>query len=278
MLLSFVTAFLLPARFTTPAQGELLGIFSPISRPTRGLMIAIDRYFHPAVTVDDGSPAKPREVQTVYQENHQLREQLVALELKFEALSKLDADRQAVGDIRPLCEPATVTGSEGSGLGQSLLITSSSSSARFDNRPVVHGTDLVGKVERAGMTGAHVRLITDPGFNLTARIGRYVTGPDGKLKMVLVEHLQPLVQGIGNGAMAVHSTISMQQTKENRIGINDFVVLDDRDDWPANLQGFMIGRIVSIRPQQNAPLFAEIRIEPATDLMRLTEVMVMVKE
>ena len=60
------------------------------------------------------------------------------------------------------------------------------------------------------------------------------------------------------------------------IAVNDMVVLDDRD-WPANLQGLWLGRITSIHPQPSAPLVADIRVEPVSDLMRLKEVMVMVK-
>ena len=45
-----------------------------------------------------------------------------------------------------------------------------------------------------------------------------------------------------------------------------------------NLQGWWLGRITSIRPQPNAPLVADIRVEPVSDLMRLKEVMVMVKQ
>jgi hypothetical protein len=223
---------------------------------------------------DDGSPAKPRLVSTVYAENHDLRDQLVSLQVKFDALSRLNADRQAVGDIRNLCAPAKVTGSDSSGLLEGLLITPSG--LFKENQPVVHGTDLVGRILTAGLTGAQVRLITDTGFSFTARIGRFVTEGGGHATPVYATRLHPLVRGVGHGMMEVRSTISMEQVQDNKIDVNDFIVLDDTE-WPANLQGFNVGRIVAIHAQRNAPLFADIQIEPETDLMRLSEVMVMVR-
>lgn len=289
MGLAFLTAFVLPARFTTPGQqpgaGLLQGLFAPISRPVRALAGWAYRRTHEDPVMDDRSPTAPRPPATVYEENHQLLTALASLQLKFDQLSQLNADRQAVGDIRPLCKPATVTGAEPSGLRESLTISVGLSSAALLNRPVIRGNpsesrlpcDLVGRIVRAGVAGAQVRLITDPNFVLTARIGRYVLQPDGHLKMVYVDQLHPLVQGIGHNQMAIRSTLSMQQMHDANVEVNDLVLLDDRD-WPLNIQGFSVGRIVSINPQPNAPLFAEIRIEPQTDLMRLSEVMVMVKD
>ncbi len=205
MLLSAVSAFVLPPGCTTPVQSTFGGIFTPASRPARALAAAIDSRIHRNPPVDDDSPANPRPTQTVYDENHELRAALTSLQLKFDVLSRLNADRQAVGDIRTLCEPATVTGTEASGLRESLLVTPSSSFS--EKQPVVHGTDVVGWIAGAGLTSAQVRLITDPGFSVTAKIGRFVKDPTGHLTPVYVDQLHPLVQGVGHGGMAVRSTI-----------------------------------------------------------------------
>jgi len=290
--LSFLTAFVVPARFTTPGIQQLQGVFAPVSRPIRYLAAWIYNRTHQPAVVDDRSPLTLRPIATVYEENHQLLTALASLQIKFDQLSQLNADRQSVGDIRPLCKPATVTGSEVSGLREGLTIRVGSSSVSLLNRPVIRGNpsqsplpcDLVGRIVRNGPAGAQVRLITDPGFVLTARIGRYVTDSDGHLKLSYDPLIHPLVRGIGNNQMAIQSTLSMQQVRDGKIQRGDVVVLDDhdsqegRDGWPLNIQGFTVGRIVSINPQQNAPLFADIRIEPQTNLMRLTEVMVMVKD
>jgi cell shape-determining protein MreC len=290
--LSFLTAFVLPAKYTTPGFQQLQGVFAPVSRPVRGVAGWAYHRLHRTEVVDDQSPAVPRPAATVYEENHDLRTALASLQIKFDQLSQLNADRQSVGDIRPLCKPATVTGSEVSGLREGLTISVGSTSASLLNRPVIRGNptqsplpcDLVGRIVRSGAAGAQVRLITDPGFVLTARIGRYVAEPDGHLKLDYDPQIHPLVRGMGNNQMAIQSTLSMQQVRDGKIQKGDVVVLDDhesqgdRDGWPLNIQGFTVGHIVSITPQQNAPLFADVRIEPQTNLMRLTEVMVMVRD
>jgi cell shape-determining protein MreC len=276
----------LPARYTTPGVQQLQGLFAPASRPVRALAGWVFNRVHRQVVVDDLSPEVPRAAATVYEENHQLLTELASLQIKFDQLSQLNADRQSVGDIRPFCKPATVTGAEVSGLREALTLSVGFSSAALQGRPVIRGNpsqsplpcDLVGRIVRSGPAGAQVRLVTDPGFSLTARIGRYVIQPDGHLKMTYDQQIHPLVQGIGNNQMAIRSTLSMQQVRDGNIQKGDLVVLDDHEDWPLNIQGFSVGRIVSIHPQQNAPLFADVRIEPQTNLMRLTEVMVMVRD
>src|SRR5580698_6869265 len=109
MALSFVSAFLAPPRFTNPARSELSGIFSPISRPVRGISALIYGRFHPQVVVDDASPQSPREEETLLEENRQLNLKLAAMTIQFDNLSKLNADRHLVGDILPFCQPASVT-------------------------------------------------------------------------------------------------------------------------------------------------------------------------
>lgn len=282
--LSFITAFVLPARFTVPGAGWLQGLFAPVSRPVGAIArLALGR-FHPDSVTDPASTDKPRLQQSVYEENQQLRSAYASLLTKFDALSKLNADRQAVGDIRSLCKPATVTGTEGSGLAEGLNVTIGGSSSGLMDHPVIRGNpsqsplpcELVGKVVRCGPAGAMVRLVTDPGSTLSARIGRYVPQPDGRLKLVYLDQIhRPLISGMGHNQMAVASNLSLRDVQAAGVAVNDVVLLDD-DQWPGNIQGFEVGHIVSIGHQARHPLLADIRIEPQTNLLRLTEVMVMI--
>jgi hypothetical protein len=66
----------------------------------------------------------------------------------------------------------------------------------------------------------------------------------------------------------------MEQVKDLGIAENDMIVLDDKD-WPPNLLGYRLGKIKYIRQQPAAPLYADIRIEPSVDLLRLREVMIL---
>lgn len=288
MGLGFLTAFVFPGRFTAAGPGGvgfMQGFFSPVSRPVRALSGFIYRRWHAEPLVDDRAPERPREQSTVYDENHELLTAYASLQMKFEQLSQLNADRQAVGDIRALCKPATVTAPEVSGLREALTISSTAPAAMLLNRPVIRGNpsqsplpcDLIGRVDRSGPMGARVKLVTDPSSALVARIGRYEPQADNKLKLIYVDKIHPVIRGIGNNAMTISSHLTMQQVQEAGIAINDMILLDDKD-WPANIQGFEVGRIVSITRQPKAPLLADIRIEPSSNLMRLTEVMVMVKD
>ena len=275
MVLSFASAFVLPRRMTTPLRSQVQGLFVPVSRPVRAIAGAIYGRVHPDRPTDDASPSAPRAAEAVYAENHELRAQLAGLQEKFDQLSRLNADRQVLGDIRSLCRPATVTGADSSGLREALKITGVGSAAA--GRPVVHGGDLVGRVVASGLTGAEVRLVTDPGFAFTARFKRYVPDAAGRVSLVEVAGLQPVVQGVGHGAMAIRSSVSVQQVDDLHLATGDLVVLAD-PDWPLNVQGFCAGRISAITRQANAPMFADIRVEPAAGLMRLSEVMVVVKD
>ena len=268
LLLSFFSAFVIPPRFTNPARADLGGLFAPISRPTRAITEMIYSHSHREMPVDEGSPTAPRADETILQENRHLRMELETLSERFDQLRQLVADRNVVLDIDPLCKPAAVTGVDSSGIRESLTISSPSLNILKAEMPVIYEYGLVGKISRAGVTAAQVRLITDPGFVVSARIGQ-ISPQNG-------QSLQPLIQGVGHGAMVIRS-ISMKDVNSFKIAINNTVLLDDAD-WPQNVQGKRLGRITHITPEPDAPLFARIQVEPETDLSRLQEVMVMVKE
>jgi hypothetical protein len=277
LLLSFFSAFVIPPRFTNPARAELQGLFAPISRPVRSVSGMVYSHFHPEVAVDLGSPIAPRAEQSIVQENQQLRQDLARLTKKFENLSQLNDDRQEVRDINPLCKPASVTGADSSGIRESLTISAPSMGGLDAGRAVIFAEGIVGKVTRAGLTSGQVRLITDPGFVVIGQIRHLKADQDGKFTSVGLKELQPLLQGVGHGAMVIRNSISMKQVSDMGIAVNDTIHLAD-SEWPANLQGSIIGQITRIQANQHAPLFADIQVEPLGNLMQLREVMVMAKE
>ncbi len=276
MLLCVFSAFVLPPRFTNPARGEFAGLFAPISHPVRGIAGLIRDRFDPQPPIDLASPSAPRPAATLLEENHQLLTELSRLTVKLEQLNVQEADRQRLGDIGAFCKPVAVTGADSSALRESLILGSSSLSGLKDGLAVLSADGLVGKIARCGIDGAQVRLLTDPGFALTGQISQYQRDADGHVTFVAIYQVPVLVQGIGHGEMAVRSNIPMQRVKECGIDLNDVITLQD-NDWPADLQGHWIGRITSIAPQSNAPLFADIRARPVSELMRLRQVMVLAK-
>jgi rod shape-determining protein MreC len=277
MGLSFISVFLVPPRFTNPARAELAGLFSPISRPVRGVSSLIYGRFHHETIIDEVSPQSPRSDQTLLAENQRLSIQLESLQARFEELSKLNSDRHLVGDILPLCRPATVTGADSSAGRDSMQISASLSAGLAKDRPVLHAQNLVGRTVSAGLGSAQVRLITDPGFAIMCRIAQYRFDDTGARTPHRIEDLPVLVRGIGNGLMAVCSNLSYAKIHEKGIALNDLLVLAD-PDWPANVQGLCVGKIADIRPQAKAPLLSNILVEPQEKLIELNEVMVMVKD
>ncbi len=278
MALSFISAFLAPPRFTNPARGELAGVFSPISRPVRGISAMIYGRFHPVVVVDDASPQSPRSAQTLLEENRELNLKLASLQVQIDDLSKLNADREKMGNIASLCRPANVTGSDSSTGRESLLISASSGTGLTVGRAVLCAPhNLMGRIVSAGLDSAQVQLITDPGVAIMCRIAQYKPDDTGALTLEWIKDLPVLVQGIGKGGMTVRSNLPMARIDELHIKPGDIVGLND-PEWPANLQGWCVGRIAKISSQAKSALVSDIRVEPIDDLTLQKEVMVMVKD
>lgn len=276
MLLAFLCAFVLPARISDPPREELAGLFYPVARPARAVAGVLHRHFHRTAPIDLGSPAAPRPDETILQENQRLREQLSSLLIRYAKLAESSDARNLQGNILPYCRAVAVAGIDTSGGREALLIGSSSLAGLQPDDPVLYAPQaLAGRVVRAGVSGAEVRLVTDPGFAETARIIKYVPDRTGAPQAMRVATLQPLVEGMGKGRMVIRSTVPWSTVEQLQIGVGDLLALDD-PEWPPEAQGVSIGRITSLAPQPNAPLFAEIQVQPMANLMQLREVMVMV--
>ncbi len=266
------SAFLLPPWAAQRLRGPFEGLFSPISIPVKAVASLVTRRSEKPVVVDEVSPDVPRKPGDVYSENSRLWDEVARLRLENDRLSQLLAEKKVVGDVGGGAETAAVTGVDPSGLRDGLLIAGANYPAE---RPVVHEHDLVGRIYSGGIAGAEVRLITDKGMGFTVKIGKYVRNPDGTASLKFVQHLTPLVQGMGHGQMEIRNTLSMAQAADARLEPGDIVLLDDREKWPAGVQGFKVGRIVSIRKQANAPLVADVLVEPEVDLLHLSSVLVL---
>jgi hypothetical protein len=64
--------------------------------------------------------------------------------------------------------------------------------------------------------------------------------------------------------------------KKNVIQVGDAALLDDRD-WPPDLHGQRLGVVTKIEPMREQRKFADIRVEPSSNLLLLNEVMVFTK-
>jgi cell shape-determining protein MreC len=267
--LSLLSAFVLPAKFTNPVRG-IQGVFYPVSRPARAIGWRVrQRLAPPAHDVRDAADVKI--------ENDRLRAEVLNLTGQLEELRRIDQDRNRLGDIRPYCTPFPVVGSD-AGLRDSLAIAAGSRDHIAEKMPVLYAEGIVGWVERVGVAGSQVKLVTDPGFAVRARF--YYFAP-GDPKAYPLAGTAPLLKGAGKGRMVILN-IPIDETDlrhdENvrKLQVGDRVALDD-PDWPVNLKGRMIGEVESISPQKSAPLLSEIQVRPVLDLSMLREVMVMNK-
>jgi hypothetical protein len=130
-------------------------------------------------------------------------------------------------------------------------------------------------IARADVSGSVVQLVTDAKFAVRIGFARFVKRPDGKLDFTMIATNEALATGDGNGAMWVRN-VAWTQKEEVGLKEGDWVVLRD-DDWPDALQRYRIGRIESIERYSKGAGFAEIKVVPPTDLLKLREVLVMVK-
>jgi cell shape-determining protein MreC len=267
LLFSAASAFLIPPRFTNPLRTLAQGMFAPVARPTRILAANALGKFQDQPAPDD-RPDKDIRV-----ENDKLRSAVASLTRELDQLRAIHADYERLGDIAEYCTRVSVMGVS-PGKRDSLSLKGSFSSSMVDY-PVLYEQSVIGKIDRAGISGAQVRLITDRGVVNRGRFGRFVDNGMGGVMFLATETTDPIIEGAGNGVMLVRN-IGLPEAKA-AIHPGDWVVLDD-SDWPAPLQNRRMGSVRAVRSRSDAPLFAEIVVEPSHNLLTLQDVMVMNKK
>lgn len=279
MALGAAGALVLPAGVSGRLDGvraQLQGIYKPVSAPVRWAAGKVARRPGGDRPVDEGAENdQPRTAEEVMRENQQLRVMVANLSAQLTALKELNADRRQLGRVLPLCAPFAVVGADPGGR-DSLSIAGGSGDGLNRGQAAVYAGGIAGRVSRAGIGGAQVQLVTDEAFRATGSFARYVKDDKGTIVFQSLSSPAVLVQGVGRGSMRIRM-LSMREVKSAGLVAGDWVVLNDAD-WPAILQGYRLGRIVSIKELSEQPQFADIRVQPYSELMALREVMVMVKE
>jgi cell shape-determining protein MreC len=266
MLISAACAFVVPLRMTNTVRAQFQNVVSPISRP-------IGSFAHFVHSKLARSPKfDSRDSTVIALENDQLKTTIANLRAQVKSLQQLTAERQLLGDVLPLCTPVPVVGGD-AGLRESLSLQSAV--GLQDGMFALYSGGVVGRLDRAGYSGgAQVRLITDPGFSVQGEFVRFVSdAQQGKSDFESIKAPSPLVQGAGNGMMVIRR-LPLEELADVKPG--DWVVVRDRD-WPLVLNGYKLGVVESKEPMSGAPLFAEVKVRPVTNLMQLREVMVMTK-
>jgi cell shape-determining protein MreC len=266
LALSFVSAFILPSRYTNPVR-SIQGLFYPVARPARAIGLALNRRF-------ERPPKDDRVVADVRAQNEQLQRLVSQLTAQLEVLQRLHADRQLIGDAQKLCTPAKVVGNGSAAQRESLSLRAGTFDGVREGMAVLYKHGLVGRIDHAGAAGSQVQLCTDRDFGVAAQFRRYAKRPDGSVVYETPGQTQPYLKGAGRGRMVIANVQLKETTSEidNPVRVGDIVVLDD-PEWEA-ARGQWMGRIEKIEP---ARLFAVITVAPVANLSALDEVMVMNK-
>ena len=140
----------------------------------------------------------------------------------------------------------------------------------------IYPAGVVGLVERAGNAGGQVRLVTDRGFRIRGRFEGDRKDKTGRLQIMPITTPTVLVEGIGNNTLRIRNSLRLADGQAAGIHEGDWVVVNDHD-WPPILAGERIAEVTKFGPDPNTPLFAEVLLQPSTNLMRLEQVMVVAK-
>jgi cell shape-determining protein MreC len=262
-----VTAFVLPSRYANRAHLEVAVLFAPVSMPAG----AIARRAHDSLSPDRTADNRPD--QDIRRENEELREQLARMTEQLKDLQARNDERSKIGPLREFCTPFAVIGGD-PGARESLQIRASSLQGLSDGMAALYTFGLAGRVQRAGIAGAQVQLVTDTGF--TVRVSaRRIQSANGEIVAIPRQRFLRVVEGIGRNRMII-PRVTMEQVDAAGLRPGDVLVLDD-PDWPMILKGTQIGQITSIEKSKTHPGFADIHAEPPQVLLRLGEVLVLTK-
>jgi hypothetical protein len=264
LVLSALSAFAIPPQYTNRALPQVQSIFAPVSVPARRAGAWAYEKFAARKSLDT------RDVEAVKAENERLRGLVVELQSQVEFEQQRNAQWARLGSLKDRCAPVAVTGAD-AGTRDSLTLAGSTLERVREGAVALYPGGVAGQIQqgRAGVAGAQLRLITDRGFKARGYFVR--VGPDLRpqrrgSKVVLFE-------GVG-GAMVVRPPLDENDARDLALRVGDVAVAGERD-WPSDLVGQQLGTVTRVEPNTNG--FVEVRVEPATNLETLNEVMVLVK-
>ena len=273
MAISLLSAFIIPQRYTTKAQPQVQIIFAPVSVPAAGT----GAWFRQQV---DGDKARDRQsFADLRAQNEALRNELGHAQQQFDELRKRIAEWDRLGRLAELSVPVGVVGQD-AGSRDSFALRGSTLEQVHEGMYVLYAGGLVGQVTKAGLAGAQARLVTDRGFRVEVKFRRLVMvkQPDREEPVpttVEVDLPSVVAEGVGD-AMVARGSLKLADAAAAELRPGDWAVVADRE-LPRALQGCRVADVVKVEPMRQAPLFAEIRLEPSTNLRTLREVMVMTK-
>lgn len=275
MGLALLVSFVLPSE---KLRGKIDGLFTPVSYPVRRL--AHTTYEKTSEPVQ--RPSAKQDARGADQLRDEIETLKFQLAQKDQAIAELQRQLNEFNSIGKSlferCRIVKVTGGD-TGNQQVLTLNTNLVDNFVTGMPVIYPHGLAGQIEVVGVGAARVRLVTDKAFHpVRGEFVRYMQD-SGEFKHLPLP--MKVVSGRGDGRMEIqqYKTTELTSTDKQqkyKLAVGDWVVLNDKD-WPAPVQGIKLGEVEAINDQKN-PLFSTIIIRPDADLMKLQEVMVMVKK
>lgn len=266
---SALSAFVLPPRYSRKFQPEVQTLFAPVAWPVRSTAEKLYQRLRPDVA------AEARSKQTIVEENEDLRQQVAKLTHDLVELQKISAGFEGLGELKRRCVSYLVVSND-SGTGDSLAIRGSTLDGLKAGQYAIQPSHVVGVVERAGVGGAQVRLVTDAGFGVYGYFATFGTDVEGRPTFLQLKTDPVLVKGVGGGEMVIAMQVKAALDKAG-VKPGTWVLIQD-PEWPPELQGFRLGVVQDVKTRRDSPLHADVRVRPPTELRRLGRVMVMTKE
>ena len=247
-------------------------LFVPVSAPTRAVVRWATERTSSQQEIDVLSPDKPRDINSVLQQNAMLLTRLGSLEAQFEDLKQLSAQyRDLNPDLRRRVDPAAVVAGSTTGR-QTLTISTGGLPAVRERAAVVHPSGFVGQIYAVavGEATARVLLATDPESRLAARFVRYETTEDGSVQTFALRTQPPLVEG--NGRNLIVRMLPAGEVR-NTLRVGDVAQLDD-PTFPLVTKGLRLGTVRRIQLPPTDAGHATVELDPTTDFGGLREVLV----
>ncbi len=241
-----------PGRITGTLNSAFLGLFGwcmnidmSHDRPAAG---------NPQINLDDYVPRS--EYNKLLTEYDNLVADLIEMQNKYETLSGMASDLPAVGAGLLIADVIKCDITAGR---HEMIINKGSDDGIAENQYVLGGSSVIGTILRAYEKTARVRLITDPASAIPVKIS--------------AQGNPPYINAVMTGKALPYAVIA-NVPKKYKVAENYRVYAEKK---PGLLDVRRItGRVAKCMPDENSPLLWDIRVAPACDFKRLSQVGVII--
>ncbi len=267
VLVLFVILSFLPSRYC--GYGNILhdwcsGLMMPLSHPLSSVTSKIRMRILP---VPDGAAELMAQWEKKQEEVNlslRLMNEIKGLGQEVQMLSDM---RRQLPDESFVLPKAQVTGRSTGPQTYSLCINGGSNEGMREGQPVVSGADVVGRLVQVGRFSSTVELITSRGNRIDAMITPALTSV---FDLVNTEYDRCQLDAAGVDRFVSLVVQGVDVEAGYYIRLND-------DEWPASVQGFIIGQVELVEPERERPLeWKRVVIKTRRSLRYLDSVRVIV--